>query len=150
MKKMLENNQKIAGQILTNYGIHIKSTDEIIPFYGLLFDLNEKIKDLQKQNNKTEIHFTDTKIAFWYGIGKWLGFAVLFSSIIIVGFFVLKPQKNSLPINFINNSILVTKQLSSDKKVTGFLLQKGEKDNYKPGQHYLLNKSDGTILVPLE
>lgn len=145
------NNDKIAGIILSTYGIRVKSTDEIIPFYGLLMDMEQKIAALnEKENKTTSLTFQTEKQAFWYGCGKWLNLTLCIAILSIGVTSYIKTNRITLPDRFMKNSVLVTTKTKEGKSVTGYLLNKGEKENYQAGKHYLVGKNDGTIIVPLE
>lgn len=145
------NNDKIAGTILSSYGIRVKSSDEIIPFYGMMMDLTQKVDTLSKEEKKgTTLSFQNEKQAFWFGFGKWLN-VTLCLMIILIGFKVYANfTKTQLPEAFMKNSVLVTTKTKDGKPVTGYLLNKGERESYQTGKHYIPGKNDGTIIVPLE
>lgn len=150
MTKQL-NKDKIAGEILSTYGISIKSTDEIIPFYGMLIDMDEKMTALYNMEKKTtSVSFQNEKQAFWFGFGKWLNITIAFSILIIALIVYYRSSKGTLPESFMKHSVLVTTKTKEGKTVTGYLLNKGDRENYKSGINYLPGKNDGTIIVPLE
>ena len=148
---MQRSKEEVAADLLVRYGLDLKPTDEIIPFYGMLQDLNIQMEELKKRIEVKNIVFENNGQAFFYSFGKW-GLVLLIAVIISVSYFLgITWSRQRFPSDFLNNGTIVSVQLKNGQKVTGFVMTQGRGEKgIVPGKEYLFLNADGSILVPLK